>query len=249
MATQAERLMETSQPSSFETLRKRVRAAWERDRTINTHSSALELIPGPVPAISGEVPDVMVKRRAVRLARQVAPDTEMLDHILVNADPPVADRVLTRRALDLISGHRAFLYMSVTPWEPKTSSDLADWIAVDVSRGWITLHGRVNSLTHRRLAEVLAWRLPGCRDIRNLIHVEPPEQDTDGEITDAAEQALRIVLGPDADRVGVRTRGQEVTLSGVVDNPRRHHLAQEVCWSIPGVHWVHDDLAVQRMHA
>jgi hypothetical protein len=236
--------MGTSNDTLFQTLSKHIRAAWEQDSAVNTERDALDVVAGDPPAVSGEVADVMVKRRAARLAREAAPGREVADHILLHADPPVADALLARRALDLISRHRAFLYISVTPWEPTASSDLADWIGVEVQAGKIVLHGRVNTLTHRRLAEVLAWRLPGCRDVLNLLHVEPPQQDNDGEVTDAAEQALRTVLGPSAERVRVTTRLQRVTLSGVVDNASRHHLALEVCWSIPGVHWVEDKLSV-----
>jgi hypothetical protein len=247
MKPATETRMGTPNDTSFQTLSAHIRAAWAQDSPVSSQRESLDVVAGDPPAVAGEVADVMVKRRAARLAREAASGSEIADHITVHADPPVPDTLLARRALDLISRHRAFLYISVTPWEPTASSDLADWIGVDVQAGEIVLHGRVGSLTHRRLAEVLAWRLPGCRDVLNLLHVDPPQQDNDGEITDAAEQALRIVLGPNAERVSVTTRLQKVTLSGVVDSASRHHLALEVCWSIPGVHWVDDNLSVRHL--
>jgi hypothetical protein len=245
MESAAEKSMADMGDSPFRPIREQIHAAWERDELVGPHSGTLEVVPGDPPALSGEVADVMVKRRAVRLAHQTAPGLTLIDHIHVHADPQVTDGVLTRRALDLISRHRAFLYMSVVEWDPRYSSELTDWIAVAVRNGKVTLHGRVNSLTHRRLAEVLVWRLPGCRDVLNRLHVEPAQQDSDGEITDAAEEALSIVLGPNAGRVNVITRDREVTLTGAVDHERRRRMALEVCWSIPGVHWVYDHVRVR----
>jgi hypothetical protein len=231
--------------SSFENQREQIHAVWAQDELVRRHIRSLDIVPGDPPALSGEAPDVMVKRRAVRLAHQATPGLTLSDHIQVYADPQPTDGTLMRRALDLISRHRAFLYISVTAWDPQSSSELTDWVGIAVRDGAITLHGRVNSLTHRRLAEVLVWRLPGCRDVLNRLHVEPPQQDTDGEITDAVEQALGIVLGPGAKRVKVTTRDQQVVLSGTVDHEHRRRMALEVSWSVPGVHWVHDDLSVR----
>jgi len=245
MESAAEKPMAIMRDSSFQPIREQIHAVWERDEQVRPHSDTLEVIPGDPPALSGEVADVMVKRRAVRLAHQTAPGLAVSDHIQVRADPRVTDGLLTRRALDLISRHRAFHHISVTEWDPRSSSELTDWIGVAVRDGKIMLHGRVNRLTHRRLAEVLVWRLPGCRDVLNRLHVEPAQQDSDGEITDAAEEALRIILGPSAERVNVNTRGREVTLSGAVDHERRRRMALEVCWSIPGVHWVYDELSLR----
>ena len=50
-----------------------------------------------------------------------------------------------------------------------------------VRDGVVTLNGRVQSLSHKRLAGVLAWWVPGTRNVVNGLDVQPPEEDTDDE--------------------------------------------------------------------
>ncbi|MGZ5095487.1 MAG: BON domain-containing protein [Burkholderiales bacterium] len=86
----------------------------------------------------------------------------------------------------------------------------------EIEDGAITLEGHVPSLTHKRVAGVLAWWSPGCRDVVNSLDVVPVEEDNDGEVVDA----LRLVLEMDplvqAEQITVRCRNYEVTLDGYV---------------------------------
>src|SRR5690606_22823643 len=63
-------------------------------------------------------------------------------------------------------------------------------IEVRVEDGVVTLDGEIQSLSHKRLAEVLAWWVPGSRDVVNGLGVEPPQEDNDEEIADAARLVL-----------------------------------------------------------
>jgi osmotically-inducible protein OsmY len=89
-------------------------------------------------------------------------------------------------------------------------------IEVAVHDGVIALEGRVISLSHKRMAGVLAWWTPGCRDVLNSLDVQPPEEDNDAEVSDA----LRLVLEMDplvqAVQVRVDCRNYVVTLEGCV---------------------------------
>src|SRR5205085_60086 len=95
-------------------------------------------------------------------------------------------------------------------------SDPSGSIVVSVDEGVVTLAGQVISLSHKRLAGVLAWWVRGCRDVVNLLEVIPPEEDNDDEVADA----LRLVLETDplvpADQIGIRTHNHVVTLEGIV---------------------------------
>jgi osmotically-inducible protein OsmY len=108
-------------------------------------------------------------------------------------------------------------------------------IKAAVSDGAITLSGRVESLSHSRLAEVLMWRTDGCRYVDNELEVAPPAPDTDDDITDV----VRIVLEMDplvhADQLVVGTAGGVVVLTGSVASREEKKLAILDAWHVPGV--------------
>ena len=66
-------------------------------------------------------------------------------------------------------------------------------IETEVKDGVVILNGRVPSLASKRLAGVIAWWVPGSRDVVNGIAVEPPEEDA----PIAIEEAVRIALDKD----------------------------------------------------
>jgi osmotically-inducible protein OsmY len=118
-------------------------------------------------------------------------------------------------------------------------------IEVAVVDGVVTLNGQVPSLSHKRLAGVLAWWVPGSRDVINGLAVEPPEEDSDDEITDA----VRLVLEKDrfikADQIRIRTRARVVTLEGLVPNTTIREMAEFDAWYVFGVDRVVNRLQVQ----
>src|SRR5512132_47851 len=66
-------------------------------------------------------------------------------------------------------------------------------IDIEVEHGVVTLNGSLPSLAAKRLAGVLAWWVPGVRDVVNGIAVDPPEEDAPIQI----EEAVRIALDKD----------------------------------------------------
>jgi hypothetical protein len=48
-------------------------------------------------------------------------------------------------------------------------------ITVQVQDGVVTLNGQVPSLSHKRLTGVLAWWVPGTRDVINGLEETPPK--------------------------------------------------------------------------
>ena len=51
------------------------------------------------------------------------------------------------------------------------------FVDLEVEVGVVTLNGQVPGLDDKRLAGVLAWWVPGSRDVINGVAVEPPEDD------------------------------------------------------------------------
>jgi osmotically-inducible protein OsmY len=103
----------------------------------------------------------------------------------------------------------------------------------------------VTSLSHKRLAGVLAWWVPGSRDVINGLAVVPPEEDNDDEVTDA----VRLVLEKDpfinAGEIRVSTRDYVVTLEGLVPNEKVREMAEFDAWYVFGVDRVVNKLQVQ----
>ena len=106
---------------------------------------------------------------------------------------------------------------------------------IAVADGVVTLDGQVESLSHKRLAELLAWWVPGTRDVVNGIEVKPYEDDSDDEITDAVTMALEKDRLVTHDSIRVITRNSVVTLEGVVPNRRQAEMAEADAWYIFGV--------------
>jgi osmotically-inducible protein OsmY len=108
-------------------------------------------------------------------------------------------------------------------------------IEVRVEDGVVTLDGDVPSLSRKRLAGVLAWWVPGSRDVINGLGVTPPEEDSDDTIADA----LRIVLERDpfvdAGQIRVGVRNAVVTLTGLVPTDSEREMAEFDTWYVFGV--------------
>jgi osmotically-inducible protein OsmY len=109
----------------------------------------------------------------------------------------------------------------------------------------VVLEGQVPSLSHKRLAGVLAWWVPGTQNVLNCLIVEPPEEDSDDEMTDA----LRLVLEKDpfvnADQIRVTSNDRTVTLEGLVPNEAESEMAEQDAWCIFGVDRVVNRLEVR----
>ena len=107
------------------------------------------------------------------------------------------------------------------------------------------LNGRVSSLSQKRLAGVLAWWVPGSRDVVNGLEVLPPEEDNDDEVT----EAVRIVLEKDpfvnAAQIRVSAASYVVTLSGLVSTEKEREMAESDAWYVFGVDKVINKLEVQ----
>jgi osmotically-inducible protein OsmY len=88
------------------------------------------------------------------------------------------------------------------------------------------------SHSHKRLAGVLAWWTPGCRDVVNSLYVEPAEEDNDGEVVDALRLALEMDPLVDAAQIRARCRNYVVTLDGFVRTEEERRQAERDAWCL-----------------
>jgi osmotically-inducible protein OsmY len=117
-------------------------------------------------------------------------------------------------------------------------------IEFEVKKGVVILNGSVPGLVTKRLGGVLAWWVPGSRDVINGIAVEPPEEDSPDQI----EEAVRIALDKDPFvdesqvRVGVRHR--TVRLTGSVHSSEARDAAEWDAWYVFGVDDVINEIEI-----
>lgn len=192
--------------------------------------------------LEGEVANIAIKRRALHQTRKAAHVTEIMDRLRLKTTTHPSPAELKHAAIEALRQEAVFAGMRIAD---ESHPEDNQWICVSAQDpGVLKLVGQVGSLTHRRLAEVIAWWVPGCRDVDNRLHVFPPEQDNDPEITDAVRMMLEKEPGLDAEEITIHTHNREVTLSGVVHSDELKARAILDCWYIPGVHAVRDQLKV-----
>ena len=219
-------------------------AALEKDADINLHESPIRVTYSSSLRLEGEVANIIVKRKARRIAVQLSGLNDIEDHTLLRPGERRSGKALQDATITSLSQEPAFRDIPVRTGE-SGDPDGHDWIGVSVSDSVVRLDGQVGSLSHRRLAEVIAWWVPGSCDVHNHMRVRPAEKDNDDEISDA----VRMVLEKDpmlhAETIGVHTRDRVVTLEGSVHSDEQRRMAIYDCWYVPGVPDVHDHLRVQ----
>jgi osmotically-inducible protein OsmY len=180
--------------------------------------------------MEGEVDNMAAKKLALPCAAGLSSVTGIVDRLRVApaqrmgdgeiADHPhdalVQEPALTKYVIRGSARGKAFeLYRN-----PELACGVIDFV---VAVGVVTLRGAVEGLDNKRLADVLAWWIPGSRDVINGLAVEPPEQDGDDKISDA----VRLVLEKDplvnASQIRLATHKAVVTLRGLVPSGRARH--------------------------
>ncbi len=221
-----------------------VRAAFERDPAINLHKFPITVsVEGDVLELKGEVENIIAKRRALQIARETAGNQRIVDRLTLAVAQHQEDRELAQAVVEMLSREPVFGNFLIH--RGLRDCERNDWIGVEAEDGRVRLHGVANSLSHRRMAEVLTWWVPGCADVDNRIRVEPEERDNDAEITDAVRLVLDKDPSIDSQQIAVTTRDREVYLTGAVPSEEARRIVSYDCWYIPGVHAVHNNISVR----
>jgi osmotically-inducible protein OsmY len=229
---------------------KQVRAAFERERRINLHRYPIQIdFQDGTLTLDGEAEHIAAKKIGLALAMRVHGVLGIVDRLRVAPAERMGDGAVRDLVRDALVQEPAFQECAIRVKESgqaTTFEESIPVIEVAVEEGVVTLDGQVRSLCHKRLAGVLAWWVPGSRDVVNGLEVVPPEDDSDEEVT----EALRIILEKDplvnAAQIRVSTRGYVVTLDGMVTTEREKTAAEFDAWYVFGVDKVIDNLRVQR---
>lgn len=214
---------------------KALRAALTEKLHIDLKSNPVAVrMEGPSLLIEGVVGDIAMKKRALLMAMGLPGVEGVIDRLRVRPSSPMTDAEI-----------RDHFYSAISE-EPTLQSS---GIKAEVKDGVIDIEGTAGSLTHKRLAGVLAWWVPGSLDVINSLEVSPPMADNDDEITDA----LRIVLEKDrlvdSSSITCSCSGFVVTLSGVAASEEARRAAGDDAWYIWGVNDVVNNIRVEPARA
>lgn len=226
---------------------KRVRAALEREPAINLHRHPLGVnVVDNLLLVQGEVEDIAAKRLALQIARTAPGIRDVVDRVRVAVPQRRGDGAIRRSLCESMLGERELATSTIranvkgrTQTLRDAGADRSGEIIVTVDDdGVVTLDGSALSLSHKRLAGVLAWWTPGCRDVINALEIVPPEDDNDDEVVDALRLVFEIDPLVDSDRFVVRCRDRAVTLEGTARSKEERRRAEFDAWALDAVNGV-----------
>jgi osmotically-inducible protein OsmY len=227
-----------------------IRATLERDPRVNLHSNSVDFsFADGVVTVTGEVDGIAAKKIVLEHAAAPSPVSGVVDRLRVEASEPMEDGAIRDHICNAFLSEPAFDSYSIQAvvkqdMETIRSVDPGRVLEVDVFDGVVTLNGTVESISHKRLAGVLAWWVPGSRDVVNGMELSPPMEDNDDEVVDA----VRLVLEKDpmvnASQIRVHSKDLVVTLDGAVSAPNSKRAAEADAWYTFGVNGVVNNLVV-----
>ena len=215
-------------------------AALEREPSVNLHSFPVHLeFSDGVLTLEGEMEHIAAKKKAMELAAAVPGVTGIVDRLrLVPArrmeDGDIRDHVCTALLAENLLSSCSILSLVKGTMEVirKADQGVDGSIEVEVDDGVVILNGSVPSLSAKRLAGVLAWWVPGSRDVVNGIELAPPEEDNDDEVVDAARLVLEKNPFINASQIRVTCHNYWVTLEGIVKSESQRQMAEADCWYV-----------------
>lgn len=238
---------------NIEAIVRRVRGRLENEPRINLHRRPVRVdVVADAVVLEGEVEDIAAKKLALELAASVEGIRGVVDRLRIVPAERKGDGAIRDSLCRLLLSQPELRNCTIrvkSKGEVQTVRTVdgsgAGDIGVAVQEGVITLEGTVLSLSHKRVAGVLAWWTPGCRDVVNSLDVSPPEEDNDEEVADA----LRLVLEMDPlvqhERIAARVRDFVVTLEGRVRTEAERRRAEFDAWALFAVDRVVNNLEVR----
>lgn len=228
-------------------------AALEREPSVNLHRFPVHLeFNDGVLTLEGEMEHIAAKKMALEVAAAVPGVTGIADRLRIvpaqqMEDGEIRDHVCNALlAENLLSSSAVWAIVKGKPEVVREADqDVDGSIDVEVNDGIVVLNGAVGSLSAKRLAGVLAWWVPGSRDVINGIEVTPPEEDNDDEVVDAIRLVLEKNPFVNAAQIRVTCSNYAVTLEGIVKSEAQRQMAESDCWYVFRVDRVTNQLLVE----
>ena len=229
-------------------------ARFERATGINLHETPIEISrAGKGLRLEGEVESIIMKRLAVRIAGELAGADAVDDRLTVvpserREDGAIRDAIEKGFLSEPVFKESSLYVWNKGKWETlrEVTGRSDGRVEITIEDGTVTLAGEVVSLSHRRMASLLAWWVRGSRNVVDLIRVTPEERDNDQEITDAVRLALDKDPLVHSDQIKVTTRSGNVLLEGLVAQDVEKKSAEYDVWYLTGVSEVTNNIEVGR---
>ena len=215
------------------------------------HLKALRIEPDGSVILEGQVPSVAAKKIALEKVAAIPGVVGIVDRLHVDPATQMSDGEIRVHVRDAMIEEPAFERLEIRECVggqfqlargvPQGARGIID---IEVQEGIVTLNGTIPGLTSRRLAGVMAWWVPGVRDVVNGIEISPPEEDS----PDMIEEAVRIALEKDplinASQIRVGVRNTWVRLTGAVAANAEREADERDAWCILGVDNVINEIEV-----
>lgn len=117
---------------------------------------------------------------------------------------------------------------------------------IDIADGVVTLSGSVPTVAAKRLALELTARVDGVKMVEDRMLVNPPMPMGDREILDHIRKAFIQERNIELENIDIRTDPLgRVTLEGHVRSLIQKRLCEVLCWWVPGVTSVANQIEIQ----
>lgn len=236
-------------------LRAQALAAIRSEKRIGPHfkPTLLEIDADGTATIEAEVGTIAIKRLALERLAATQGVGAIVDRLRVKPAMAMSDDGILDHLRKAFYDDPSFRQLALKEREGgqlklvrDAFEDARGEIEFEVKKGVVILNGRVPGLASKRLAGVLAWWVPGSRDVINGIAVEPPEEDAPIQI----EEAVRIALDKDpfvdASQVRVGARHRTVRLTGSLHSSEARDAAEWDAWYVFGVDDVINEIEIVR---
>jgi len=230
----------------------RLRGTLAGDERIGHHLRAdrLELDSDGVLIIEADVGSVAQKKIVLETAAAFPEIVGIVDRVRVKPASAMGDGEIRSHLRRAFTEDPALAGLTVSEYrgdacetvaEPADAHGTLDYEVVD---GIVTLNGSVPGLTTKRYAGVLAWWVPGARDVINGIAVTSDEADGADKIAEAVRLVLEKNPYVDAAQVKVGARNRIVRLTGYLPSDSQRTMAENDAWAVFGVDGVVNEIEV-----
>ncbi len=219
---------------------KRIQQALENEPRINPHRYPVKVsvMQGSV-VMEGEVADIAAKKLALEAAGAIVGTRGVVDQLRVVPSERRGDGAIRNSLANFLLNTNELRHCTMRVVSNDKLETLREAppegggsIDFEVKDGIVTLDGTVISLSHKRIAGVLAWWTPGCCDVVNSLDVVPPEEDTDYEVIDAVRLVLEMDPFVQPEQIDVKCSNYVVTLQGYVRTADECRRAELDAWYV-----------------
>jgi osmotically-inducible protein OsmY len=214
----------------------KVRAVLRSEPRLGTtfHLKALMIEPDGSVILEGDAPSIAAKKLALEKVASIPGITGIVDRPHVDTATLMGDDEIRVHVREAMIEEPAFARLEIRELVGEQSQLMRSApqgergnIDIEVRDAIVTLNGSIPGLTSKRLAGVMAWWVPGVRDVVNGLEVDPPEEDN----PDMIEEAVRVAPEKDplvnASQLRVGVRKTWVRLTGAVTAKAESEAAEK----------------------